>query len=204
MTSQTQQAPGAQQAQQAPGANQQKCKRRKCRGPLLGWASPDYQLAWARTEYYKQIIDMCFQDKAKELGKAIDRAQEALQNRILFCISYPKYDLAWAELNNLRNIFCCTAPMSCKPMNCTPKNSTPENSAPEEPAPKDSTAEESIPKDSTPKDSAPKDPSAENSTPKDAAVKGSTPKNSSPMKCAETKCADMKCLLCTLYEEIVY
>jgi len=82
------------------------------KGPLIGFESPGYQLVWAHTEHYEQLAQMCPQDKSAALLEAIHSARDALQNRIWYLCPFPKYDLAWAELHQVRNELCQTAPLA--------------------------------------------------------------------------------------------
>lgn len=75
------------------------------RGSLVGLQSSGYQLVTARIEQYRTLLAFC--RSADHPGADIlDAARDALENRIWWLIPYPKYDLAFARLFQLRNLFC--------------------------------------------------------------------------------------------------
>ncbi len=80
-------------------------KRR--RGSFFGFQSPGYQLAVAALDRYERLVQASGCDHAAQ----IERVRDALENRIWRMVPYPRYDLGWAELYELRNELCHELPV---------------------------------------------------------------------------------------------
>jgi hypothetical protein len=78
------------------------------RGSFFGFQSPGYQLAIAAVDRYERLIELgpLHPEKARRYEAEIQRIRDALEHRIWYLVPYPRYDLAWAELLQLRNEFC--------------------------------------------------------------------------------------------------
>jgi hypothetical protein len=86
---------------------------RKRRGSVFGFQSPGYQLAIAAVDRYARLIQLSqlHPEKARRYESEITRIRDALESRIWYLIPYPRYDLTWAELYQLRNEFCQELPL---------------------------------------------------------------------------------------------
>lgn len=84
------------------------------RGSFFGFQSPGYQLAIAAVDRYAWLIQISplHPAKACQYKAKIQGIRYALENRIWYLVPYPKYDLAWAELYQLRNEFCQELPIA--------------------------------------------------------------------------------------------
>ena len=84
------------------------------RGAIFGFPAPRYQLALAAMERYAQLIEISplHPKKAQHYAAQIDSVRDALEYRMWYAIPYPKYDLAWAELYQLRNELCRELPLA--------------------------------------------------------------------------------------------
>src|SRR5689334_5502003 len=87
--------------------------RVKARGSLIGLQSPGYQLIMAKVdEYERHIGELHLSDSGKkQADEMLADARKELESRIWKLIPYPKYDIAWALLRQLRHLFCQRTPL---------------------------------------------------------------------------------------------
>lgn len=84
------------------------------RWPIFGLRSPRYQLALAAVERYARLIEVSplHPIKAEHFAAEIDCVRHALEHRTWHVIPSPWYNLASAELNQLRDEFCRELPLA--------------------------------------------------------------------------------------------
>jgi hypothetical protein len=92
-------------------------------GSLIGLQSPGYQLMWAKVDHYEHLLKLFdaaaaepettgseqtgWHTKAgRDYAHNLKAARDSLTNRIWYLVPYPKYDLAWSELSQVRNFLC--------------------------------------------------------------------------------------------------
>ncbi len=92
-------------------------------GSLVGLQSPGYQLIWAKVDHYEHLLKLFdaaaaepgtinseqsvwHTEVAGEYAQNLKAARDALTNRIWYLVPFPKYDLAWSELAQVRNFLC--------------------------------------------------------------------------------------------------
>lgn len=82
------------------------------KGSVIGLQSPGYQLIMARADEYARLLaELHLNASERERAEAIlADVRRALESRIWKVIPYPKYDLAWALLRQLRHVFCHKVP----------------------------------------------------------------------------------------------